>query len=87
MAPIQLDKAFKKRLAAKPPPQQAAVLECVQRIADTPNHPGLRTHPVHGCPGVSSSRVDRGNRVTWHREGEVIVFRNHCNHDAVYRAP
>jgi hypothetical protein len=85
--PVKIDTKFKKRLGAKPAAQQAAVLECIERIVDDPSYPGLRTHPVQSCPGVFSSRVDRSNRVTWERDGDLIVMRNHCNHDAVYRRP
>jgi hypothetical protein len=84
---VRIDKAFKKRLEAKEPARRAAVLECIERILDDPSYPGLKTHPVQGVPGVYSSRVDRGNRVTWERDGRVVVFRNHCHHDVVYRRP
>jgi hypothetical protein len=84
---VRIDRTFKKRLEAKEPKQRAAVLECIERLVDDPRYPGLRTHPVQGVPGVYSSRVDRGNRVTWERDGQTIVMRNHCNHDVVYRAP
>lgn len=88
MPPLRIDDKFKKRLEAKPPKLQAAVLECVQRLADGPqSNAGLRTHPVQSHPGVFSARVDRANRVTFHWDQGVIVLRNHCNHDAVYRRP
>lgn len=82
---VRVDKAFKKRLAKKPPKMQAAIIECVERLIDDPGHPGLRSHPVISAPGVFSSRVDRGNRLTWTREGDLTVLLNHCNHDEVYR--
>lgn len=87
MPEIELDLKFKKRLRSKPAKRQAAILECIERLADDPSHPGLHTHPVQSFPGVFSSRVDRSNRVTWQWEGGVIVMRNHCNHDDVYRRP
>jgi hypothetical protein len=84
---VRIDKTFRKRLEAKPPAQRAAVLECIERVVDDASYPSLKTERVQGCPGVFSSRVDRSNRVTWERDGQVIVFRNHCSHDAVYRRP
>lgn len=84
---VRIDEKFKKRLEKKEPPMRAAILECVKRLVDDPRHPGLRTESVQGVPGVFSSRVDRGNRLTWHWDGQVIVLRNHCNHDMVYRKP
>jgi hypothetical protein len=84
---VRLDPKFKKRLEDKPPKQRAAVLTCIERVVDDPRHPGLHSEKVQSYPGVFSSRVDIGNRVTWERDGDTIVFRNHCNHDAVYRKP
>jgi Txe/YoeB family toxin of Txe-Axe toxin-antitoxin module len=66
---------------------QAAIYTCIERVVDDPGHPGLKTHPVQSAPGVFSSRVDRGNRLTWTRDEDVIVLLNHCNHDEIYRRP
>ena len=87
MASVQLDRTFKKRLEKKNPIERAAVLECVERIIDDPTNKGLHIEPVQSHPGVFSARVDRGNRVSFHREGDLVVMRNHCNHDRVYRSP
>jgi hypothetical protein len=87
MPPLRIDDTFKKRLDDKPARQQAAILECVQRLGDDPRYPGLRTHPIQSHPGVFSARVDRANRVSFHWEDGTLVLRNHCNHDAVYRRP
>jgi hypothetical protein len=86
-AKVRLDRKFKKRLDAKDPSKRAAVLECIVRLIDDPSHPSLRTHPVQGTNGIFSSRIDRGNRITWERDGDIIVLRNHCNHDDVYNRP
>lgn len=66
---------------------QAAIAECVGRLVDNPAHPGLRVHPMQGVPGVWEAYVDKGNRITFHREGDTIVLRNHCNHDMLRRSP
>jgi hypothetical protein len=87
MPSVRLDDAFKKRLEKKSAPQRAAILECVERLADDPTYPGLRTHPIQSQPGIFSARVDRANRVSFERDGDTLVMRNHCNHDAVYRRP
>ncbi len=84
---VRIDNAFRKRLEKKPAPMQAAILASIERLVDNPGHPGLKTHSLQGMPGVFSSSVDRGNRLTWQRDGDVIVLRNHCNHDQVYRHP
>ena len=85
--PLRIDETFKKRLGKKPHAQQGAIYECIARLSDDPTHPGLHSESVRGCPGVFSARVDRANRLTFEWDEGVIVLRNHCNHDAVYRRP
>jgi mRNA interferase RelE/StbE len=87
MPEVEIDSTFKKRLARKEPKDQAAILECIERLSDNPRHPGLKTHAIQGHAGVFSARVDRSNRVTFNWADGVIVLRNHCNHEAVYSRP
>lgn len=51
------------------------------QLRTDPRHKGLRTKGVQGKAGVFESRIDGGNRITWHWEGGTIFLRNHCNHD------
>jgi hypothetical protein len=80
---------FKRVLRKKEQRLQDAVNECVRRLLEAPDHPGLRVHRVDGAPGdVWEAYVDRANRVTFERPGGgVIVLRNNCNHDIVKRRP
>lgn len=78
---------FKKRLGKKPPRLAAAIIKCVQQVAENPGHPGLETHRVRGVPGVWEAYVDKSNRVTFHYDNGAVVFRNHCNHDIISRRP
>lgn len=84
---LDIPPSFKKVLEKKPPHMQRAVLECIQRLADNPRHPGLNTHRMGGVPGVWEAYVDAGNRVTFSRDGNVITLRNNCNHDILRRNP
>jgi mRNA interferase RelE/StbE len=85
---IAAEPAFKRRLKRKPQPLQRAIEECVARLADDPQHPGLRTKRLQSIGEVVfSARIDRANRLTFHWEGSTIVLRNHCNHDAVLGRP
>ena len=78
---------FKKQFEKKTPAMQAAIAECIDRLAENPRHPSLQTHPVRGCPGVFEAYVDKGNRLTFSYDDSVIVLRNHCNHDILTRRP
>jgi len=44
-------------------------------------HPGLRSHPVRGYPGVYEAYVDQKYRLTFQRRGDVFILRNVDNHD------
>ncbi len=79
--------AFKRVFSGKPAPMQAAISECIARLAENPRHPGLRTHKMQGVKDVWEAYVDRGNRVTFHYESGKIVLRNNCNHDMLQRRP
>ncbi len=85
--PARSEPSFKRRLRKKPASFQKAIAECIERLVDNPRHPGLQVHPMQGHPGVWEAYVDKGNRITFHREGETLVLRNHCNHDMLRRSP
>ncbi len=81
------DPQFKRRLEAKSPEDQAAILGCIRQILDDPRHTGLRSKKLKGS-GAWYSRASRSRRVTWEYGGQgTIVFRNHCDHDDVLRSP
>ena len=85
---FELTPSFKRRLKKKPVDQQQAVMLTVALVAEGSQLPGLQIKQLqYSSQKVFSARIDRANRITFHREGDKIVFRNHCNHDAVYRMP
>lgn len=58
------------------------------RLLDTDfRHPGLRSHPVEGAPGVYEAYVDIQYRLTYERRGDVLVLRNVDNHDECLKNP
>jgi hypothetical protein len=85
---LVIDKGFRKRLKKKHPQLQAAVMECIYRLAANPASPGLRVHPIRGTRGVHEAYVDAGNRVTFEYDSSqhAILMLNHCNHDILSRA-
>ncbi len=75
-----IEPKFKRRLEKKPTKMQAAILETIEKLEQTPWPPGL-AKPFRSQPGVWEAKVDRGNRLTFRLEGNVRVMLNHCNHD------
>jgi mRNA-degrading endonuclease YafQ of YafQ-DinJ toxin-antitoxin module len=83
---LDIPPSFRKRLGKKTVSMQGSILECLTRLADNPKHPGLHTHKMKGTrDDVWEAYVDQANRVTFHWSGDVIVLRNHCNHDILRR--
>lgn len=76
-----LTPSFRKRLRKKDPKLTAAVLECIHRLDENPRSPGLNVHRMSGVGDVWEAYVDQKNRLTFHYEDDVMVLRNHCNHD------
>jgi hypothetical protein len=87
LTPVEWTAHFKRAYKKKPPDMQAVIRAAVTQLRTDWTYPGLRTHPVLGCSGVFEARLDRGNRLTFHWEGDTIVLRNHCNHQILDRRP
>ena len=50
-------------------------------------HPGLRSHPMRGAPGVFEAYVDDKYRLTFERHGDLLILRNVDNHDECRKNP
>lgn len=88
MPEIVIPPTFKRRMKRKPPALQAAIKECLSRLAEDPSHPGLHTHKVRGVSGVFEAYIDQANRITFGYDGAGrIELRNNCNHDMLLRNP
>jgi hypothetical protein len=86
------DPLFKRRLKKKPPEMQAAVLACMEALVENPwgNQGGLKTKLLKAANAnerVYYARIDRANRITFHMDGDTLVFRNHCHKVDVLRNP
>ena len=79
---------FRKVLKKKPSKMQEKIFECIAMLSESPRNPKLNTHKMKGRKGVWEAYVDNdGNRLTFEYEGDLIVLRNNCNHDMLYRNP
>jgi mRNA-degrading endonuclease RelE of RelBE toxin-antitoxin system len=81
---VTISPSFKKRLRRKPARQQGAILETIDRLAEDPRHPGLKTHRIRGMPHVWEARIDQSNRLSWEygEPGEIVLI-SHCTHEQV----
>lgn len=85
--PVEYAPLFRRAYKRKPPEMQAIIRAAVTQLRADWRHPGLHTHRVQGARGVFEARLDGGNRLTFHWDGDTIVLRNHCNHDILNRNP
>lgn len=60
---------------------QEAIGECVQALLDDPARPSLQVHRVQGTPDIWEAYVTMGDRITFKREGALLKFVMHCNHN------
>lgn len=87
LTPVRAEPRFKRDYKKKPKNMREAIDRAVRQLRIDPHHNGLGTHKIWGHPGVWGADLDRGNRLTFHWDGDVIVLRNHCNHDMLRRSP
>lgn len=59
---------------------QSVIDVALVKLRTNPRDPALGTHKIWGARGAWAADLDRGNRLTFHWEGDTIVLRNHCNH-------
>ncbi len=85
LTPVAIDAAFRRRLKKKPREMQESIAEAITRLRTDWRQNGLRTHRVQGTRNIWEARLDRGNRLTFHWDGDTIVLRNHCSHDILKR--
>lgn len=85
LTPIRTESRFKRAYRKKPREMRAAIDNAVTQLRRDWTHKGLRAHKMQGAFGVYEARLDGGNRLTFHWDGETIVLRKHCNHDILKR--
>ncbi len=82
---ITTESTFRKRFEKKTTSQQGAILACIDRLAQDPRHPSLRTSRIKG-KGTWEARVDDTNRLEWeYGQPDEIILINHCSHNDIYR--
>ncbi len=85
--PIELTERFIKQYARLPKIIQRKVDKALLLLDKDPRHPGLRSHPIEGTPGIIEAYVDIKYRMTYQRHQDTFIMRNVDNHDECLRSP
>ncbi|MFH1381496.1 MAG: hypothetical protein ABIH70_01220 [Chloroflexota bacterium] len=85
--PLEFTDRFVRQYGRLPPPTQEKVKKALRLLDADFRHPGLRSHPVEGAPGIFEAYVDRKYRMTFARHGDILILRNVDNHDECLRKP
>jgi mRNA-degrading endonuclease YafQ of YafQ-DinJ toxin-antitoxin module len=82
--------SFRKTARKKPQEMRQKLEQCIKALAANPRDPVLHTHKMKGTgkQEIWEAYIDNdGNRITFEWDKGVIVLRNNCNHDMLYRNP
>ena len=71
LVPSERFKKHYKTLAAQEKKQVAKTLE---RLAENPSHPSLRTKRIQGSDGLFESSANMDIRIIWYYEGDKIII-------------
>jgi mRNA-degrading endonuclease YafQ of YafQ-DinJ toxin-antitoxin module len=85
--PLEYTERFKRQYVKLPLAVRLKVDKSIKLLDADFRHPGLRSHPVEGAPGIYEAYVDRKYRLTFARRGNNLILRNIDNHDECLRKP
>jgi hypothetical protein len=85
--PLEYTERFKSQYARLPQAIRLKVDKSLKLLEADFRHPGLRSHPIDGAPGIFEAYVDRRYRMTYERRGDTLIMRNVDNHDECLRKP
>ena len=85
--PIKTSPRFERNYVRLPKAMRDKVDKALQLLDTNFRHPGLRSHPVEGAPGVFEAYVDVKYRMTFERHGNTFIMRNIDNHDECLKNP
>lgn len=85
--PVRYLSRFRKQYAELPMMTQKKVDKAIEFLDADFRHPGLRSHPVQGHLGIFEAYVDDKYRMTYERQGDILIMRNVDNHDECLKNP
>jgi len=85
--PIRRSKRFNKAFLKLPPHIQDKVLKALRLLDEDFRHPGLQAKRVKGTDDIFEARVDYHHRLTYQRQGDLLVMRTVGPHNDVLDNP
>ncbi len=85
--PLELTERFIKQYKSMPRVIQKKIEKTLLLMDKNFRHPGLKSRPIEGAPGIYEARVDDKYRVTYQRNGDKLILRNVDNHDECLKNP
>ncbi len=85
--PLRYTERFERKYIKLPLTVRLKVKKALKLLETNFRHPGLRSHPVEGAPGIYEAYVDIKYRMTFERSGKVLILRNVDNHDECLKNP
>jgi mRNA-degrading endonuclease RelE of RelBE toxin-antitoxin system len=85
--PIELTERFIKQYSRLPKTIQRKVDKALSLLDADFRHPGLRSHPIEGTPGIIEAYVNHKYRMTFEHHGDILIMRNIDNHDDCLKQP
>ena len=74
-------RTFGKAFSALSTNIQERALEKLALYKEGPHHASLRVKKVQGTPDILEMRISRDYRITFQRDGNVVLLRNVGTHD------
>ncbi len=85
--PVELTERFIKQYWKLPQSIRKKVYKSLALLDADFRGAGLKSHPIRHAPGIFEAYVDDRYRMTYSRNGDVLVMRNVDNHDDCLRNP
>ncbi len=85
--PIELSERFTRAYERLPRHIRAKVQKALRLLDADFRHPGLQARRVKGTADIFEARVDDHHRMTYQRQGDLLIMRNVGPHDDVLGNP
>ncbi len=77
---------YDKSCAALPPTIRRRAMEKLASYENDPRHPSLKVKKLEGLKDIWEMSVTKGYRITFQKDGEIVLLRNIGTHDILRKA-